>query len=156
MNSEPVSEFTPGEGTQLDDVESIEIWVSDYKTILHDGILFVCEKDSIVVKDIEVKADTEYEGAYLISVKVPAAVKANAGDVTVTFNNMKCIDGLDHSADLSATYSVATSIENILSEEMKKDGIYQLNGVKVNGKNRQQLPSGLYIINGKKMMICNK
>ena len=159
VKAEPISEFTPGENTTLKDVESIEIWVSDYKTILHEGILFEMangsQKDSVVVTEFEEVADTEYEGAYILNVKVPAAAKAAQGNVTVSFLNLKCIDGLDHSKELSVTYTSATGIETLLIEK-GAEHIYQLNGVKVNGKDYHQLPNGLYIINGKKVMVCHQ
>ena len=159
VKAEPISEFTPGEGSELDKVESIEIWVTDYKKIKHDGIVFICEngmtKDSVVVTDFESKEDTEYEGAYILNVKVPAQIKAKKGNVTITFLNLECIDGLDHSTDLSARYAVTTAIASILKEAKNTD-IYQINGVKVNTQNLKELPNGAYLVNGKKIIICNK
>ena len=155
VKADPSSEFTPGDGSQLTDVEAIEIWVSDYKTIQHDGVLFTFGKDSVVVKDFDIKADADFEDAYILNVKVPAEVKAASGEVTVSFLNLKCIDGLDHSQDLTVTYAQATGIQDILSDQ-NPAGIYQLNGVKVEGKTLRQLPNGLYIVNGRKIIVCNK
>ena len=52
-------------------------------------------------------------------------------------------------------YAVATSISKIVSEEKTvKEGIYTLTGVKVKeGNNTNNLPVGIYIINGKKQVI---
>ena len=156
VKADPISEFTPGAGTQLDNVETIEIWVTDYATIQHDGVLFISEygnqKDSVVVKDFEALPDPDYEGAYILNVKVPASVKSNKGNVTVTFLNLRCVDGIDHSADLTANYTVATAIEHLLSDQQEKV-IYNLNGVRASAKQLKELPEGLYIINGKKCLI---
>ena len=159
VKADPISEFTPGANSELDKVESIEIWVTDYNTIKHDGVLFVCEngskKDSVVVKDFKAQPDPNYEGAYLLNVQVPAKVKANKGNVTVTFLHLQCIDGIDHSADLTAKYTVATAIEHLLNDK-KHNVIYNINGAKTSAKRLQELPDGLYIVNGKKCLIRNK
>ena len=161
VKAEPVADFVPSDGSTLDGQDFIEIWVLDYKTIQHDGVMFSFETDGkmhqVVVTDFEVKADTENEGAYLLKVKVPEEVK-NANrqtDVKVSFSNLQCIDGLDHSADLTATYRVATGIKEVVNGN-QAEKIYQMNGVKVNGKNRKQLPNGLYIVNGKKVLVNHK
>ena len=156
VKADPISEFTPGGNSTLDEVESIEIWVTDYAKIKHDGILFICEngadKDSVIVTDFEAVADTEYEGACILNVKVPAAVKAHKGNVTVTFLHLECIDGLDHAKDLSATYTVTTAIDNVLNDNSAAV-IYDLKGIKTNARSIRELPDGLYIVNGKKYMI---
>lgn len=156
VKADPISEFTPGNNSSLDNVESIEIWVTDYAKIKHDGVLFICgngaKSDSVVVTDFEAVADTEYEGAYILNVKVPAAVKAHKGNVTVGFLHLECIDGLDHSKDLTASYTVTTGIKNLLNSE-KETVIYHLKGCKANTQDIKTLPEGLYIINGKKYLI---
>ena len=56
---------------------------------------------------------------------------------------------------LPADYDVATSISKVVSEDKTvKEGIYTLTGVKVKDTNStENLPSGIYIINGKKQVI---
>ena len=56
---------------------------------------------------------------------------------------------------LPADYDVATSITKVVSEDKTvKEGIYTLTGVKVKDTNStENLPSGIYIINGKKQVI---
>ena len=56
---------------------------------------------------------------------------------------------------LPADYDVATSISKVMSEDKTvKEGIYTLTGVKVKDTNStENLPSGIYIINGKKQVI---
>lgn len=52
-------------------------------------------------------------------------------------------------------YDVATSISKIVSEgKTAKEGIYTLTGIKVKeDNNTNNLPSGIYIINGKKQVV---
>lgn len=52
-------------------------------------------------------------------------------------------------------YAVATSINKVTSEEKPaQEGIYTLTGVKVkDGNNTNDLPRGIYIVNGKKQII---
>ena len=56
---------------------------------------------------------------------------------------------------LPADYDVATSISKVVSEDKTViEGIYTLTGVKVKDTNStENLPSGIYIINGKKQVI---
>ena len=56
---------------------------------------------------------------------------------------------------LPADYDVATSISKVVSEDkVVNEGIYTLTGVKVKDTNStENLPCGIYIINGKKQVI---
>ena len=51
-------------------------------------------------------------------------------------------------------YEVALSISKVTTEKSTKPGIYTLTGVKVKeDNNTSELPSGIYIIDGKKQVI---
>ena len=65
----------------------------------------------------------------------------------VTANGIKLL--------LPEEYAVATSISKITNEETSaKEGIYTLTGVKVKeDNNTNNLPRGIYIINGKRQVI---
>lgn len=55
---------------------------------------------------------------------------------------------------LPSEYAVAASIKAVTSEEPAKEGIYTLTGTKVKDTNStDNLPKGIYIINGKKQVI---
>jgi hypothetical protein len=55
---------------------------------------------------------------------------------------------------LPSEYAVAASIKAVTSEEPAKEGIYTLTGTKVKYTNStDNLPKGIYIINGKKQVI---
>jgi len=71
----------------------------------------------------------------------------NSSDAAATANGIKLL--------LPEEYAVATSISKVVSEDKSvKEGIYTLTGVKVKeDNNTNNLPSGIYIINGKKQVI---
>ena len=76
-----------------------------------------------------------------------AYLPISSSDAAVTANGIKLL--------LPDEYAVATSISKVVNEEMPvKEGIYTLTGVKVKeGNNTKELPTGMYIINGKKIII---
>ena len=46
----------------------------------------------------------------------------------------------------------ATGIDNLATQQTAKEGIYTLNGVRVNANSLKSLPKGIYIVNGKKVI----
>lgn len=71
----------------------------------------------------------------------------SSSDAEVTANGIKLL--------LPDAYAVAASITKVMSEDNAvKEGIYTLTGVKVkDDNNTNNLPRGIYIINGKKQVI---
>ena len=71
----------------------------------------------------------------------------SSSDATATAKGIKLL--------LPDAYAVAASITKVMSEDNAvKDGIYTLTGVKVkDDNNTDNLPRGIYIINGKKQVI---
>lgn len=71
----------------------------------------------------------------------------NSSDATATANGIKLL--------LPDDYAVATSISKVTSEDKPaQEGIYTLTGIKVKDTNSiDNLPSGIYIINGRKQVI---
>ncbi|WP_025003352.1 hypothetical protein [Prevotella dentasini] len=72
-------------------------------------------------------------------------------------------NGLEHDYNVTALYgsleslfsntaSVTTGIEEIVSADMPLV-IYTVNGVRVNTSDLKSLPKGIYIVNGKKMVV---
>ena len=69
----------------------------------------------------------------------------NSSDATATANGIKLL--------LPDDYAVATSISKVTSEDKPaQEGVYTLTGIKVKDST-DNLPSGIYIINGKKQVI---
>lgn len=71
----------------------------------------------------------------------------NSADAAATANGIKLL--------LPEAYAVATSINKVMSEDKSvKEGVYTLTGVKVkDGNSTEDLPSGIYIIGGKKQVV---
>ncbi len=154
ITADVATEFIPRSGQSLTGVKEIEIWISDYEKLRHDGILFTYgegEPSSEVVKDFSAVKDTEFEGAYILTVPVPAAAASHA-NVTVTLNDLLCADGMDHSALLTATYVQpdASGIENAVVNALQPKAVYSLSGVKMPTDTRSE---GIYVIDGKKTLI---
>ena len=169
------SEFTPASGASIKNQDNIEIWITDYATLSFQGVSFSYDqkengiepepdsegnvdniKDVVVdMKDIECVADEEdtEEGAYILTVPVPAEVK-NMKNVTVSLYKVTCVDGKDYTDIVAAKYNVVTTgVDNISVETNKDMKVYNLNGQLVReGKSLKGL-KGVYIVNGKKVVL---
>lgn len=169
------SEFTPANGASIQNEDEVEIWITDYETLTFQGVSFSYDqkangieptpdedgnvdiiKDVVVdMKDIKCEADPddEEEGAYILTVPVPAEVK-NMKNVTVSLYKVSCADGKDYTDIIAAKYNVdTTGIANIATETSKSAKVYNLNGQLVReGKSLNGL-KGVYIVNGKKVVL---
>lgn len=99
------TQFTPANGGSLKNKENIELWIQGYDAICFDGIEFTWGKgnDTLITKDFTVTDDTNVEGAKILTIPVPAAVK-NQTNVKVTLHNLTTFDGKNHDAELTAMY----------------------------------------------------
>lgn len=80
-----------------------------------------------------------------------AALKAGKATITVTSTSNPSV-----SATCEITVIPATGIDSVISEENIASGnVYTINGVKVlhAGESLNKLSKGLYIINGKKVVV---
>ena len=97
---------------------------------------FVANND----KALKIKSGAKYIPANKAYLPVNPAYK------TKTANGIKLLETSD--------YDVAASISKVVADEQSKTGIYTLTGVKVKeGNNTDDLPNGIYIIDGKKQVI---
>lgn len=148
-------DFSPVDGSNIDNVDNITIWIQDENKLKYSGVDFTYEengeKKTVTVTDLKKEDDADVEGAKNVTVAIPAEVKGK-GDITVTLHDLSCIDGKDYSADIRADYKslVATGIQNIQMQTPASHVMYNLNGIKVNA-NAKSL-KGVYIINGKKVV----
>lgn len=91
-------------------------------------------------KALKVKSGTKYIPAN------KAYLSINKKYATATANGIKLLQTSD--------YDVAASISKVTADEHTQQGIYTLTGVKVKeDNNTDDLPSGIYIIDGKKQVI---
>lgn len=168
------SEFTPANGASIKNVNNIEIWIQDEQSLSYQGVSFSYNKQE---NGIEVKADDDElvdvveeivvskdqitrendpddEGSVILTVPVPADVK-DKKNVTVALYKVTCVDGKDYSKIVAAEYNPAdaTGISNISLDENKAVKVYNLNGQLVSeGKSFGGL-KGVYIVNGKKVVL---
>lgn len=151
VKADVISEFYPLPGASLNDVDEIEIWVTDYAMLQHEGLAFVTPTDSIFVTDFSVTPDEGFEGAYILLVKVPQEVKQAEGEVILCFRNLQSADGVDHSAALTAKYQVGVpdGVPTLHLPANTAKSIYDLKGIR---RTQQPLSPGIYIRNGQKIL----
>lgn len=148
-----IAEFTPASGSSLTDVESIEVWMADYANVRFDGFQFTYEEEgqpqTITTTDFTATPDADYEGAYLLNVKVPDALKSKTLEgITLSLQNPRFADGLDHSGDILATYSITpTGITTISNPETAGARTYDLQGRPCSPRQ-----TGIIIRQGKKVL----
>lgn len=157
VKTDILSEFIPASGASLAGVDEIEIWITDYEKLRHEGILFTVthkeETSAFVSNDFTATPDPDYEGAYILKVPVPAGLAGNS-EVEVTLNALQALDGIDHAADLTAVYKVPTAISRVEVQPTAGAEVYSLSGLKV-GTGRK-LPAGIYVVGKKKILIGGK
>lgn len=159
------ADFTPARGSALVPGQEMEIWVMNGDKLNFSGIRFdyilnneQCEH-IIPVEDIKIEADSMSDDAMLYTFKVPAINMDPDSKVTVSLADLECADGLDHNNDVMAEFSYKTSgVEEIEGDALKGSfDIYDIAGVAVmRGATRsdlRNLKKGIYIINGKKVII---
>ncbi|MGM9846530.1 MAG: hypothetical protein ACI31F_01120 [Muribaculaceae bacterium] len=112
INYSLASEFTPASGS-IDGVCSIEIWYQETGGKLgYDGVQFAYisggeSKATQVMNDNIVKVENEAEGSVTLTVPVPSFARDADTQVVVSPYNLTAPDGLDHSSEITATYTTA-------------------------------------------------
>lgn len=98
-------ETTAEAPVSIDDVDNIEIVITDEASLIYDGVKFSYtvegEPMDIVVRDF--KKETDADDFTTLTVAIPNIVRGK-GLVTVTLNGLDCKSGIDHSAELTAVY----------------------------------------------------
>jgi hypothetical protein len=160
ITSEIITEFTPSAGSCLsDEVAAFELWISGYSEIEYSGVDFsyVGENgDTVSVHVAKDKLDVSVEDdEAIIMIPVPSEIRGKK-DVTVSLADLKCRDG--RSRNISVVYSFVdpTGIAGV-NASSSLTGVYGINGVKVlnivTKDNLNDLPTGIYIIGGKKVIV---
>lgn len=108
-------DFTPASGASIDNVKSIELWANetgDGKATFA-GVQFAYtdggEAKTVVVpmSQITSKADPDEANATIYTIPVPEFSRDADTQVVLTLTGLSTPDGLDHSADFTATYTTA-------------------------------------------------
>lgn len=164
VTADVISEFTPASGAKLDDVATIEIWITDENKLQYDGVLFTFTNDNdetiekVVDNSLITKEADPYDAdAAILTVPVPT-IPEGGWYVAVSLYNLASADGYDHSDEVYAEYLTGNAaIDNVFGDEVSEYTIYNTNGVLVlHTTSRDEvnnLPNGIYIINGKKFLI---
>ena len=148
-----IAEFTPASGSSLTDVDSIEVWLADYANVRFDGFQFTYEEEgqpqTLTTTDFTAAPDADYEGAYVLTVKVPEALKSKTLDqITLSLQGARFADGIDHSSDIQATYSIKpTGITAVSATNANNARTYDLQGRPCNAHQK-----GIIIRQGHKVL----
>ena len=107
--------FTPASEASIDNVKSVELWANetgDGKATF-EGVQFAYtdggEAKTVVVpmSQITSEADPYEESATIYTIPVPEFSRDANTEVVLTLTGLSTPDGLDHSADFTATYTTA-------------------------------------------------
>lgn len=160
---ELVYELTPGSGSDIYGVKEIELWISNdtFNHLEFTGFTFSNgEASEIVAYEACRIIPDDYDPSYtLIYIPVPAPV-ASWSDVTLSADS-RSLDGKDYT--LTATYynsNPSSGVDGIGEEAANEWTVFNLQGINVlNTKNHDDLnnlPAGIYIVNGRKIVIGNR
>ena len=144
-------EFTPSSGS-LQDVAAVELWVSGF-SLRHVGIdgfryEVAGESEPIVLSldDVTVENDPLDPSSMLYYIPVPELVKAAPGATLSAV--LSSFDGFEY--EMSATFG-DTGIDKVSASD-GSNVIFTTGGLRVNSP-ADSLPAGIYIVNGRKMVI---
>ena len=158
------TDFTPGRESKLTPGQEMEIWVMNGSAIRTSGIKVEYVKDGspaeiiVPISEVKVEEDPVVAEDMIFTFIVPDVDADPDTKMTVSFADVVCGDGLDHSKELTAEFGYATAgIENIVEASNGLFTVYDVTGrcVLFNGSNNdvKSLPKGLYIVNGKKIVV---
>ncbi len=159
-----VGDFTPARGTTLTFGQPMEIWVMNGEKIKYDTIRFDYTEGGeakyydMPENEVKEESDPLSEGAMLYTFNIPTLPCDEGTPVTVRMTGIQCADGLDHSNDVFGDFKQATAgIADVSFSDSDILDVYDIAGVRVlSGVKREALSSlakGIYVINGKKIVI---
>lgn len=159
-----VGDFTPARGTEIKFEEPMEIWVMNGDKIRYDAIRFEYMQNGeqkyfdLPKDEVKETEDPYSEDARLYTFTVPTLPCDLNSNVIVRMTGVTCADGLDHSDDIYGEYTFGMSgIGEIGAPEAEALDVFDIAGVRVlSGADRDALTTlakGIYIVNGKKVVI---
>lgn len=160
------ADFTPARGAQLKPGTEMEIWVMNGDKIQFDDIAieFVEKGESktvLVGKDKITQSVDPFSSAgsdMLYNFVVPEFSADADSEVSVYMSNLICADGLDHTADLRATFKGASSgVDSTDADADSTSDVFDIMGrVVLRDASRAEisnLPAGMYVWRGKKIIV---
>lgn len=161
------ADFMPARGSALKPGDQVEIWVMNGTKISYENICFDYteggESRTVVIAAEDVKAEIDPDSLtgddMLFHFTMPD-FNADAGTaITLYMSGLACADGLDHSSDVRGNYVAGTTAVDAVGADDAEAAadVYDVTGKLVlrNVTRRQMdsLDKGVYIRNGKKIMI---
>ncbi len=156
----PTIAFTadPANGSTVSELSKVNITLTDYTADDWDApTITINDYEIKVMKDGEQVATATIEGDYdvfnLYNLTISEALTVN-GNYTIVIPEGVFVDASSKPLPgLTLTYTVDGTVDGINSAKADAANgakvIYNLNGVRVSGK----LPAGIYIVNGKKVVV---
>lgn len=148
-------DFTPADGSNIDNVDAITIWIQDESKLKYSGVDFSYngengEKKTVTVTELKKEKDSATDNAVYVTVDIPTEVKGK-GNVVVSLHDLSCVDGKDYTSDILAEYTttISTGIQQVDLSSHTPTAIYNINGMKL--ENTKSL-KGVFIVNGKKIV----
>ena len=148
------ADWVPVSGSALVAGTPMEIWVLNGKQISFESVDFSYVKDGVTAKisvpysELKVETDSYDPNALLFYLSAPAVDADADSEINVTFGGLLCADGLDHSSDIFVRYKADTSGVDAV-EAADADAVF----FDLTGRRVQNPSSGIYIRNGKKVII---
>lgn len=153
-------EFTPDDGKSLKNVDEIELWFDNemWKHIDIEGFTFENgeESETVGINDCRQEPDPLDPDNYSL-IYIPVPEMAKEGGAVSLRAEIVSLDGHDY--EIRANYlndeeTDTTGVCPLKIAEDRKGIIYNLTGVKVGEASaRPALPAGVYILDGKKILI---
>ena len=159
------TDFTPARGGQVKADTPVELWILNGTKCMFDGIDLTYTKEgqkqrlSLPKEQLDVKADPDDTDALLINFDMPDLGADPDTEVELDLFGLIFADGLDHSDNVHGYFkwNASSGIQNVDEAENATADVYSVDGIRVlacaSEAQLRQLPAGLYIMNGRKVVV---
>lgn len=148
------ADWYPFPGEPLKSGDPMEIWVLNGDKISFDSIDFTYsslgtwQTANAAYSSLTCTPDPEYPSAMIFTLNAPEMPADEETTIHVTFGNLKCADGRDHSSDIYMRYYAGSSgVDTIPTEASDDAPVFDLLGRRLSGD-----WSGIGIKRGKKIL----
>lgn len=159
------SDFTPARGSKVRKGDEVEIWVMNGSKAAFGGLRIAYVKDGsaselvIPAESMSVVSDPESADDSIITFSMPDLAADEGSALALSLHDAYYADGLAHDDDVKGNY-LWTNQASVESVEDFSDGradVFSVTGVRVlsgaNLSDLRSLPAGLYIFNGRKIVV---
>jgi hypothetical protein len=99
-----LSEFNPANGSDLTNVDKLNIWFNQANSLTYDGVRFTSADESTVVSLADLQRINARDDEEEINVDIPQGWNKKP-NLVVTLDNLRAEDGYDHTDDITATFN---------------------------------------------------